>query len=237
MDETIQEGINFLNSGCKSYHVDEESSVLKSKPSKSSNKLSSGGVLGKRSASRSKSPKPKKAKSSTSPPKKRSTSPKKTGSSKKVASTTGGTRASRRLSPSYRSPKKSDTSKTSDRSTTSGTGSTSVSGEDEEFRVERVKYTAYAGRTTIDEAPRDIYDNALGNKYDLVEDGTFRGLTVLVLQLYGFDFSEPQKVLREKGFRVIRCTKLPSLEEFRDQLNNASQLWIISGAAPQISTP
>lgn len=103
-----------------------------------------------------------------------------------------------------------------------------------------LKYTIYAGQTTIDGAPRDVFDNALGSKYDLVEDGTFRGLTILVLQLYtgeGFAFQHPQAVLEEKGFQIVRYTYIPPLNEFHEQLDKACQLWLISTSNQRLNAP
>jgi hypothetical protein len=90
------------------------------------------------------------------------------------------------------------------------------------------------------EAPkRDAHGNAQGNQYDLAVDGAFEGQTVAVLHFYtgeGFDFSLPQKALKEKGFSVFRWIGAPpNPKELREKLKLASQLWIISDADRRLS--
>lgn len=78
----------------------------------------------------------------------------------------------------------------------------------------------------------DAYGNAAGNQYDLAVDGAFEGQTVAVLHFYtgeAFDFSLPRDALAQKGFSVYRWSNAaPPVEELREGLEKASQLWVIS---------
>ena len=78
------------------------------------------------------------------------------------------------------------------------------------------------------EAPRDGYGNAQGNQYDLAVDGAFEGQTVLVVDLYGQDFSRAAAAIKEKGFSVVRYSGVPPLEEFQAALKKSNQFWILA---------
>lgn len=90
-------------------------------------------------------------------------------------------------------------------------------------------------RKTVYVAPEtDKYGNAAGGQYDLAVDGAFEGQTIAVLHFYtmeNFDFSLPQKALKEKGFSVYRwINTAPPVDELEAGLKKACQLWIISGS-------
>ena len=97
----------------------------------------------------------------------------------------------------------------------------------------------YLGDTVYKAVYKDNYGNAQGQQYDLAPDGAFEGQTILVLQLYavsGFDFENPRKALAEKGFSMVRYKDYPpSPEQFRQDLDRACQLWIISDATSKLS--
>ncbi|MGE3802100.1 MAG: hypothetical protein AB7H80_13855, partial [Candidatus Kapaibacterium sp.] len=97
----------------------------------------------------------------------------------------------------------------------------------------------FSGDTIYTPVPKDSYGNAQGTQYDLAPDGAFEGQTVLVLHLYtdgGFDFENPRKALEEKGFSVVRYKNYPpSPEQFKEDLDRACQLWIISDATSKLS--
>ena len=90
---------------------------------------------------------------------------------------------------------------------------------------------------------RDSYGNAGSVQHDLAVDGAFEGQTVAVIQLYTgsdlgfpFDFAKPKEALKQKGFSVYRwMDRAPSPKELEAKLEKASQLWVISGAAPQLT--
>lgn len=77
----------------------------------------------------------------------------------------------------------------------------------------------------------DSYGNANGNQYDLAVDGAFSGQTVVVLQLYPFDFEGPRAALAEKGFSVYRFNGAPDPKDLKDALEKANQLWVISNTS------
>ena len=85
----------------------------------------------------------------------------------------------------------------------------------------------------------DSYGNPQGNQYDLAVDGAFEGQPVAVLHLYtgeGFDFELPKNALKEKGFSVYRwINNAPDIKEFKEGLDKACQLWIISDSYSKLS--
>lgn len=89
------------------------------------------------------------------------------------------------------------------------------------------------------EVQSDSYGNAAGSQYDLAVDGAFKGQTVAVLHLYtgeGFDFSEPEKALKQKGFSVYRwLNQPPSPEALDSALAKSCQLWIISSSTQKLN--
>ena len=61
-------------------------------------------------------------------------------------------------------------------------------------------------------APKmDSHGNAAGSTYDLAVDGAFDGQTVLVVDLYGQDFSRAAGALKQKGFSTVRYQSVPSV--------------------------
>lgn len=109
--------------------------------------------------------------------------------------------------------------------------------------VEEVYYDAVLQKKvtrTVDKPVRaDSYGNPQGNQYDLAVDGAFEGQTVAVLHLYtgeGFDFELPKNALKEKGFSVYRwINNAPDIKEFKEGLDKACQLWIISDSYSKLS--
>lgn len=109
--------------------------------------------------------------------------------------------------------------------------------------VEEVYYDAVlqkkVTRTVDKPVTADSYGNPQGNQYDLAIDGAFEGQTVAVLHLYtgeGFDFELPKNALKEKGFSVYRwINNAPDIKEFKEGLEKACQLWIISDSYSKLS--
>ena len=92
-------------------------------------------------------------------------------------------------------------------------------------------FTEFAGQTIIPGAPKDAHGNAEGTQYDLAKDGAFEGMKVVVLHLYtgeGFDFQKPTQALESKGFKVVRHINAPAPATLISDLEDASQLWVIS---------
>lgn len=106
--------------------------------------------------------------------------------------------------------------------------------------VTRETKDEYTGEiTTVKyEAPvqqKDNYGNADGTQYDLAVDGAFTGQTIVVLQLYSFDFSMTEAALLEKGFGVKRFTAAPNPEDLKKALKDACQVWVISNITPTLT--
>jgi hypothetical protein len=85
---------------------------------------------------------------------------------------------------------------------------------------------------------RDKYQNPNCATSDLVKDQAFKNVKIAVLHLYtkeGFDFVLPTSALQSKGFIVNRwANEIPSIDEFKQTLNQSSQLWVISDAYTRI---
>ena len=100
-------------------------------------------------------------------------------------------------------------------------------------------YGQHAGVTRFHKSiPRDQFGNVAGPEYDLSPDGTFRGQTILVMQLYtgeGFTFAEPKAALERKGFTVDVRTSLPELKTFCTVLSSSCQLWVVSGMTSSLT--
>lgn len=109
----------------------------------------------------------------------------------------------------------------------------------QKYKSNNSPFTEYRSMSIIPDAKRDGFGNADGNKYDLVKDGAFQGLQIAVLHLYigeGFNFSEPQKALVEKGFTIKRWRNTPpSANELKNVLANSCQLWIISDRTKKLT--
>ncbi|GMU60239.1 MAG: hypothetical protein AMXMBFR34_20020 [Myxococcaceae bacterium] len=82
--------------------------------------------------------------------------------------------------------------------------------------------------------PRDGYGNAQGNQYDLAVDGAFDGQTVLVVDLYGQDFSRAAAAIKEKGFSVVRYQHVPPVKELEEGLAKSNQFWILASCSGQV---
>jgi len=113
-----------------------------------------------------------------------------------------------------------------------------------EITVREVVWTPYskhAGRTSgPKEAARDSFGNCKGPAFDLSPDDAFKGETIAILQLYtgeGFTFASPRVALARKGFKILHWTSLPALEVFKEGLQTACQLWVISGVKLSITAP
>ncbi len=91
---------------------------------------------------------------------------------------------------------------------------------------------------TIEVSPeRDSYGNAGGTQFDLAVDGAFEGETIVVIQLYPFDFEPAREALKQKGFSVFRFSQnAPSAPELDAALEKANQLWIISDAGQKLGS-
>ena len=90
-------------------------------------------------------------------------------------------------------------------------------------------YSQWAGVNRIPSASADKYGNAVGDEFDLVEDGTFNGEVIYVLNLNGsFDLNHPKDALIKKGFQFVEDRSYPSADKLEENLKSASQLWVIS---------
>lgn len=83
------------------------------------------------------------------------------------------------------------------------------------------------------EVQRDEYGNSSSSEHDLAVDGAFSGQTIVVLQLFDFDFEQPREALAKKGFSVYRFRGVPKVAELEEALANANQFWLISGCYEQ----
>ena len=76
----------------------------------------------------------------------------------------------------------------------------------------RTPYTKWAGMSNIPEAIKDKYGNPQGSQYDLVEDGSFQGYKIVVLNLCDeCYFDQPKIALEKKGFEVVEYVTLPPI--------------------------
>ena len=91
-------------------------------------------------------------------------------------------------------------------------------------------YTKWAGVSNIPAAAKDRFGNPQGGQYDLAQDGSFKGYTIIVLNLCSeCDFKLPAEVLRIKGFTIQEFKSMPSNRELSTRLSLPnSQLWIIA---------
>lgn len=93
-------------------------------------------------------------------------------------------------------------------------------------------YTKWIGQSVIRNSERDEFNNPKGNEYDLAKSNAFKGMTIVILQLYtgeGFDFKLPGDTLISKGFQIICWNNgLPDFNDFKKGLATACQLWVIS---------
>ncbi len=94
----------------------------------------------------------------------------------------------------------------------------------------RTPYTEWAGTSNIPDAIKDKYGNPQGSQYDLVQDDSFNGYKIVVLNLCDeCVFDSPRAALEKKGFQVQEYKTLPSLLTLKAALRgDKTQLWIIS---------
>lgn len=92
-----------------------------------------------------------------------------------------------------------------------------------------------AGLLKQDGVAIDQHGNAAGLENDLGTEGAFAGLKIIILSLYRVNLNEPLAALKSKGFDVDIYTAAPSLIEFKNILNSANQLWVISDSTRHLS--
>lgn len=92
-------------------------------------------------------------------------------------------------------------------------------------------YSRWAGTNQIAASRRDQHGNAEGSQYDLIDDGALTGASILVLNQCHIDLSRPSGALARKGFTLIEA-RASDAASLRQQLKDASQLWIISTSVP-----
>lgn len=92
-------------------------------------------------------------------------------------------------------------------------------------------YNECAGKSNIPGAKIDKFGNPEGAQYDLAQDGSFQGYSIIVLNFCWYcTFTEPEKALKKKGFIIKEFKSLPPLNELSNLLaDDKSQLWLISG--------
>lgn len=110
----------------------------------------------------------------------------------------------------------------------------------ENDKVEKKVVDKNTGETTVtyEYVPvkeKDDYGNAKGNQFDLAVDGAFEGQTIVVLQLYPFEFDKPTEALKEKGFSVYRMQGVPTPQELQEALDKSCQFWLIASCSDQKS--
>jgi molecular chaperone DnaK len=98
-------------------------------------------------------------------------------------------------------------------------------------------YSQWAGVNRIPSASADKYGNAVGDEFDLVEDGTFDGEIIYVLNLCHREctLTSPGAALSKKGFKILEDISVPSIETFKANLGKASQFWLISDCTGYLS--
>lgn len=104
-------------------------------------------------------------------------------------------------------------------------------------RSARGPYTEWAGVSNIPAAAKDRFGNPQGGQYDLAQDGSFKGYTIIVLNLCGYcSFEMPRMALEKKGFKIIEHKNVPSEQELQrlTMLPN-SQLWLVSDDSMHLS--
>ena len=113
----------------------------------------------------------------------------------------------------------------------------------DEFEInysrKRTPYTSWAGVSNIPGATKDSFGNPSGSEFDLAQDGAFEGYTIIVLNLVSqyCTLNQPQAALEKKGFKLIEYKEPPAVDDLKRILRTPnSQLWVISGANPVLST-
>lgn len=80
---------------------------------------------------------------------------------------------------------------------------------------------------------RDSYGNAGDSQFDLAVDGAFGGQTIVVVQLFQFDFGQARTALEKKGFSVYRFQGAPEPAKLKKALAKANQFWLVSDCSGQ----
>lgn len=107
---------------------------------------------------------------------------------------------------------------------------------EEKVSLEKPAYSKWAGINQIEIADKDEFGNALGSKYDLIEDGAFNGEVIYILGLYKCPLDKPIEALSKKGFKVIVDHRAPKVNDFIKKLSGASQFWMISNSFKRLKT-
>jgi len=97
-------------------------------------------------------------------------------------------------------------------------------------------YSQWAGVNRIPLASADQYGNAVGDEFDLVEDGTFEDETIYALNLCreAWNLTFPRDALAKKGFKFIEERIAPTADVLKNALKSASQFWLISDRVPHL---
>lgn len=84
---------------------------------------------------------------------------------------------------------------------------------------------------------KDPHGNARGNQYDLAIDGAFEGQTVLIIDQTGNTLVNTRAALKLKGLNsvVIPNGLTPPIAEFKKQLSQSCQVWLISNGDARLS--
>ncbi len=98
------------------------------------------------------------------------------------------------------------------------------------------EFRAIIQNVPVSQDKRDGFGNVNGNQYDLAVDGAFEGKTIVILQLYGFETTDMEKALKEKGFSVYRFLKVPHPDTLKKALDKSCQFWLVSGGNLQINS-
>lgn len=91
-------------------------------------------------------------------------------------------------------------------------------------------YGKWASTSDIPAAPKDSHGNPQGSEYDLARDNSLKNYRVVIVSLYPFDFSEPEKALQRKGFTVKRytCDNISQNVLASELAVPNTQLWVIA---------
>lgn len=98
-------------------------------------------------------------------------------------------------------------------------------------------YSKWAGISRIPTTNMDKYGNAMGDQYDLIEDGAFDGEKIYILNLCSesWNLNVANTALSKKGFNVINQKGMIPSDDFRVNLKDASQFWLISDRMQHIT--
>ena len=97
-------------------------------------------------------------------------------------------------------------------------------------------YSKWAGISNIPATARDRFGNPYGDEYDLAPDGSFDGQGIYILNLCNETNMEyAMEALKKKGFHVFHIRSPLPADEFRQELRNYCQLWVISHRIPYLT--